>query len=74
MTSRGSEMTIQDVIDRVSSIREHAQRGDNEVAHIEEDQLLRDFVAFVAKEQGPLADLARAVGEVMSLSYQRWYS
>jgi transcriptional regulator of met regulon len=51
-----------------------AAKGDNEIAHAMEDDLLWDFVRFVAERTDEIGDTAKAVMAARDLDYDRWYA
>ena len=64
-------MTIKDVQYRVDGIR--AINGDDEAAHSMEDDLMRDFIQYVADTATPsLAEKARVVLSTSEINFNRW--
>lgn len=61
---------------RLDKIREAADKEWNHECHMQQDQLLIQFIAYIAceyKGQG-FADLAAQVLEVEDIDFERWYS
>lgn len=48
--------------------------GDNEVAHVCEDDLKDEFIEFVAERDDELGELAKEVLKVNDLDFVRWYA
>ena len=66
-------MTLQEVHDRVEFIKRVA--GDDEAAHVAEDQLHEDFIAWVhASGAVELAEMARVVLTTQDVEFSRWYA
>lgn len=64
-------MNMQEVIDRVDSIRRTGE-GDDEAAHSMEDKLYRDFIAHVTKRKGKLGQMAKVVLSTQDFDFCRW--
>lgn len=65
-------MTVEEVADRVRRIAE--MTGDNEAAHVEEDQLLEDVLSAIADGADNPAELAKAALAAREVNYDRWYA
>ena len=66
-------MKLELIKDRISKIASH--KGDDEVAHCEEDQLYYDFVEYISKKAPkPFKQLAAEVMKVRKLDFARWHA
>lgn len=70
-------MTIDDVKNRIAEIVEWLSWGDNEVAHIKEDELLKDVLRVVGSSKTDPYEARKlaliTLRLVNSLKYDRWY-
>ena len=65
-------MTFQSIRDRVARIRTHAEEGDDEAAHGEEDDLWRDVLRAIADGADNPRAMAREALETTHLSFERY--
>jgi hypothetical protein len=64
-------MDIQEILSRVAKIEEES--WDDEVAHIKEDELRRDFIKHVAESGDKnLAEMASEVLKTEDIDFSRW--
>jgi DNA-binding FrmR family transcriptional regulator len=67
-------MTIGEIEERLHRIQGHLH-GDDEMQHIEEDQLYQDFVMYVAATRNDeLADMARLILTSLNMRFSRWHA
>lgn len=65
-------MTTEEIQNRIEHIKEIA--GDNEEAHVEQDNLMRDFIRYVATFESPIATKAKLVLTVGDIEFERWFA
>jgi hypothetical protein len=63
-------MTLGEIKKRVQEIKD--ERGDDEAAHVHEDQLREDFIEYIATLEGPIADKAKEVLKTNNIEFDRW--
>jgi hypothetical protein len=65
-------MTVDEVLARVARIE--AMKGDDEIAHGEEDTLPQDVLSAIAERRcvGAPADLAAAALKTLEIKFARW--
>lgn len=68
-------MTPEQVQEALRRIEKVASNGDNEHAHMLQDQLLREFVTACARNESWTPTLvAREVVKVYEIPFSRWYA
>jgi hypothetical protein len=63
-------MTKEDALKAVEEIR--AESDDDEMAHIDEDNLHLEFIAFVAERTDRLGALAKIILSTKDIKFARW--
>lgn len=63
-------MNIEDIKRRVEMI--YTERDDDEKAHDLEDDLMRDFIAYIAEERQLYAEMASEVAKSWDIEFSRW--
>jgi hypothetical protein len=72
-----NKMSIEEINERVREINAEAAKCDNEVAHIKEDNLYKEFIQYVAESPfatATLSDKAEAVLKAQNIQFERWHS
>lgn len=67
----GREVDKEYWLDRLIEVE---KASNNEIKHIEEDSLLRDFIRYVAESGTELAEEAKVVASAEAIPYRRWYA
>ncbi|MCK5016933.1 MAG: hypothetical protein KAS32_07655 [Candidatus Peribacteraceae bacterium] len=63
-------MTIKEAKNRIEHLKEIA--GDDEAAHIEEDDLRDDFILYVAKRKDRIGKIAKIILTSEEVQFSRW--